>query len=425
MKRLLLQAPALFGRAYLQQLLNTQSAALVGIWQLNESAGRIAASRIDRSLDDVDLLANGGFETAGAGGADVFAYTQESAGDGAIADETSLVNGGSHACKLTAGASANTYIRPFDIMGSFINVRPGDACTLSFWTRGDGTNQGRYSVYDFSNSAWIRSTVNTGVAGTTYTEVTYEFTAPAGCYGIYINLLCSTVNTGVCYFDDVTLTVSNLRADCIYQPSGITYGQTGIIPGIPCIAVNGSNSGILMGNKAYHYYTNPNQGAVIAWGKVDGSGRWTDASTYRYLWHPKSRQDGTVYMCVGKTTTNHQLTWRRRVAVAVYEQTHTFSPSGTLDWFCMGMVWDVLSSPQRIATFLYTHADRTWQKLSDEEPSSGNEEWDKDTYSLDNTNCVLMGGTTTDQEWIGSGSVVAEWAGATLSDAEIKKAMTP
>ena len=142
------------------------------------------------------LLLNGGFETAGGGGADVFANWTENAGSGAIADEGTLVNSGSHAAKLTQGASLDAYIEQTK------TVVAGDTEELRFYTRGDGTNAGRYSIYDVTNSADIVAIITTGVSGTTYTQVVNGFTVPAGCTQIKIRLDAPGVDTGIAYFDD-------------------------------------------------------------------------------------------------------------------------------------------------------------------------------------------------------------------------------
>jgi hypothetical protein len=146
-----------------------------------------------------NLILNPGFETAGAGGADVFGTWTETAGDGAIADETTLVHGGAHACKLTGGATPPYYPQVYHT----ITVVPGQTYQLTFWTRGDGTNAGRYLVYDTNNVVSITGTLTTGVAGTTYTLVSKTFTAPAGCVSARVILVCPAVNGGIAYFDDV------------------------------------------------------------------------------------------------------------------------------------------------------------------------------------------------------------------------------
>jgi len=214
--------------AYLDRLANLFGQAGV-VWPVNDKAGRTAYEWMRRSVS-LELLDDGDFETAGAGGADVFASWAETAGTGAIEDEGTLVHGGDHAAKLTAGSSANTLIKasPLPTNDGNIPIRPGTSCALTFWTRGDGTNAGRYQVYDVTNGAFIRTTVTTSITGTTYTLVTYTFTVPDGCYAVNINLVCPSANGGIAYFDDVSLIASDYPMDGVYQPSGITYGVAGI-----------------------------------------------------------------------------------------------------------------------------------------------------------------------------------------------------
>ncbi len=145
------------------------------------------------------LLTNGGFKTAGAGGADVFGSWTEIASDGAIAATTTpgQYRTGT-ACRITAGAGASTYV-----VQTVFNVVAGQTYTVSFWARGDGTNAGRYRLWDNSNNVNIVATTATGVTGTTYTRVTSTFVAPAGCSQINLYLYCPSTNGGVAYFDDV------------------------------------------------------------------------------------------------------------------------------------------------------------------------------------------------------------------------------
>ena len=146
-----------------------------------------------------ELLSNPGFETAGAGGADVFANWVETAGDGTISDETTLVHSGSHACKQERGTTV------IDILQQLAGIVPGQSYHFTFWTRGDGTNAGRYAVYDVTHATGIIAVTSTGVSGTTYTKVSVDFTAPAGCVEIQLLLYTSAVNSSIAYFDDVSL----------------------------------------------------------------------------------------------------------------------------------------------------------------------------------------------------------------------------
>jgi len=146
-----------------------------------------------------ELLTNGEFETAGAGGADVFGTWVDTASDGAIAAETTFVHGGSKAAKLTAGATKDTNV------AQTTTVVANTLYRLSFYTRGDGTNTGRYSVYDVSNSADIITVTSTGVTGSTYVRVDITFTTPASCTSVRIKLWCPNTKNGIAYFDDVSL----------------------------------------------------------------------------------------------------------------------------------------------------------------------------------------------------------------------------
>lgn len=123
---------------------------------------------------------------------------------GTYAIETASVHGGAKAAKIT-----------YTVGGSYIYqdffIKAGAVCTLKFWTRGDGTNQGQYQVYRAnSTAADIVAKKTTGVTSTTWTEVTETFTAPAGCYQVRV-YFHQPVAAGDAYFDDVTLTYAGLQ----------------------------------------------------------------------------------------------------------------------------------------------------------------------------------------------------------------------
>jgi len=163
-----------------------------------------------------ELLLNPGFEIAGGGGADIWANWTENAGDGALADVGAPVHGGAHACQSTAGPSANTYVV------QTIGVTAGRLYYLSFWTRGDGTNDGRYRVRDATGAADIIPITNTGVTGAAYAEVTAYFLAPAGCANVELYLYCSSVNTAIVYFDDASIRAAD--ADFAIETTIVLHG---------------------------------------------------------------------------------------------------------------------------------------------------------------------------------------------------------
>ena len=150
--------------------------------------------RIDvYSATNPSILLNGGFETAGAM-PPTFLNWVDVLGDGAIANEGVIVHEGADAAKLTAGLTSNTAV-----VGT-ITVVTGKRYRLRFWTRGDGTYDGRYQLWDNDNAGSI-FTALTGVAGATYLAVVKEFTVPAGCTSIDLYFKCPTTNGGIAYFD--------------------------------------------------------------------------------------------------------------------------------------------------------------------------------------------------------------------------------
>lgn len=140
------------------------------------------------------LVLNPGFETAGGGGADVFANWTEAAGTGTITQSTTALEG-TYACSLLAGASVDTYV------DQTITVTASTDYEWLFYTRGDGTYGGRYSVYDVSNSAYITTLTATGITAAVWAGVYHRFTTPSGCVSIRLRLQCPSTSTGTAYFD--------------------------------------------------------------------------------------------------------------------------------------------------------------------------------------------------------------------------------
>jgi hypothetical protein len=140
----------------------------IGTAHLTAAANKL----IQPAVYGSELIQNTGFET-GAGNP-VFGSWPQSIGDGAIAVEGTLVHSGSQAAKLTSGPTANTFIN------QYFTVTPGSTYQFTFWTRGDGTNTGRYQIYDGTHGASIIVATSTGISGTAYQLVTGTFTAPVG-----------------------------------------------------------------------------------------------------------------------------------------------------------------------------------------------------------------------------------------------------
>jgi lysophospholipase L1-like esterase len=152
-----------------------------------------------------NLLSNYDFE-AGAG--DTFTNWSKSVGTGGtIEQETTLVNGGARAIKLTQGSAGSVYLYQVK------TLIPERKYRLTAYGRGNGS----------VNSAKIRFTENGGayratslaLAGSAggYGSASVEWTVPADCAGggsVMIQLVLSTAIQGEsCYFDDARLEFVN------------------------------------------------------------------------------------------------------------------------------------------------------------------------------------------------------------------------
>jgi len=141
-------------------------------------------------------LSNPGFETGGGGGADIWANWTENEGDGELANENVLVHGGADACKMTAGEAHDSYVY------QDLTLVSNQIYYFYIYARGDGTNQGRYAIYDQDNSAFIVEVTATGVTEAAYALISATFTVPSGCTTVRVILYCSTIENGICYWDD-------------------------------------------------------------------------------------------------------------------------------------------------------------------------------------------------------------------------------
>ena len=76
-----------------------------------------------------ELIANGNFEIAGGGGADIWASWTETVGDGTLTNVTADHKEGANCCGQTAGATFNTLIY------QNVTVVAGQAYRLTFWSK--------------------------------------------------------------------------------------------------------------------------------------------------------------------------------------------------------------------------------------------------------------------------------------------------
>lgn len=160
-------------------------------------------------------LSNNSFETAGGGGADIWADWDENAGDGALADDTVIYFWGSHACKITSGASFNTYV------SQTMSVTGGLRYQVVLYTYGDGTNVGRIGLYDNTNSEWIMPLRPTGFSIAAWRGGTiYDVFIPKDCSSVTMYLYGPPVNGGICWFDYIWLQEQEWSYSCTRNLDG-------------------------------------------------------------------------------------------------------------------------------------------------------------------------------------------------------------
>jgi hypothetical protein len=120
-------------------------------------------------------------------------------GDGVVEGTPTDQHDGLYAVKTTSGPTSNSKI------SQVCAATPGVIYQFSLWSRGDGTYDGRYAIYDVTHSSYIIAATPTGTTGTTYAQLLTTFVTPAGCTDVQVELWCPTTNTGYAIFDDVHL----------------------------------------------------------------------------------------------------------------------------------------------------------------------------------------------------------------------------
>jgi hypothetical protein len=308
-------------KSYTEKLLRTFGSSLIGYWPQDELSGTVAYDRSGNGRNGAytgvsfvgraNQVANGGFETAGAGGADVFGSWTETASDGAIAAETTLVHGGAKAAKLTAGAGKNAR------MYQYATVVPGKSYQVSLWMAGDGTNQARFYVMDVTHS-WDWLNEATGPAAAAYAQSTIDFTAPAGCYVVALQAQCPNAVGGIGYFDDIALMGVDLTANGIGNGSDAPYYD----------GVNDScniYSAGLVGA-----FSGP-AGTMLAWAQT---GAWTD-STQRCVFALAS-DTSNIYQMFKSATANRV---GAQLSAGGVGETNSYPASLGTAWFQFALTW--------------------------------------------------------------------------------------
>lgn len=116
----------------------------------------------------------------------------------ATATAQSLLN----AVKITTGATTGAGGAR---LTRSITVVPGVTYRLRFWSRGNGVTGAVWRLRDVTNGADIRALATTGITGTTYQEVIYDFVAPALCVSVSIQFFGANVDGSAGFYDNTSL----------------------------------------------------------------------------------------------------------------------------------------------------------------------------------------------------------------------------
>ncbi len=172
-----------------------------------------------------ELLSNEGFETAGGGDPDFWASWTEVVSDGTLANDQANEHGGDDCALVTAGSTKDTHVY------QDVTVVAGKVYRFLVWTYGDGTNSGRYHLYDTDNAADIEALATLGKTAAAWAEADVAFIAPAGCTTVRVYLYCADLDTAAVYFDDVSVKEVNageLSLDDDVLTRSTTYSKWGL-----------------------------------------------------------------------------------------------------------------------------------------------------------------------------------------------------
>jgi len=187
----------------------TWSAQLRG-W--NYDPAKLAVGRSLLCLRRYENLASGGAELITNGGFETYTGTRDDGASDTFTGWTAalIADGLGNKCEATATAQAGSAAVKFSrALGApyiyqTITVTPGKLYRLHFWTRGDGTRSGQYKVRNHTAGADIIAQTSTDVTGTTYTERSVIFAAPAGCVSVGVYVYAPST-AGTAYFDGVSV----------------------------------------------------------------------------------------------------------------------------------------------------------------------------------------------------------------------------
>lgn len=165
---------------------------------------------------------NGGFETAGAGGADVFAqWSEYTTGASTVVRDTTIFYGGVASCKLTSDGAGNG--SEVDSVGN-MGIINGSTYRFSFMARGDGH---KFWIYLWNGTSAQNVAINVTPTAN-WTRYSYDITVTNGNGSYGYNILCmaqySSIVSKSIWFDDVSVTALPLASDGKGHAEGVAGG---------------------------------------------------------------------------------------------------------------------------------------------------------------------------------------------------------
>lgn len=171
---------------------STVTSSLVLALRLDETTGNIGDNLVD----------NGDFEVYTVSPGVPPSWVDNASGTATFEKETTLVNSGSSAVKMTMGGGNTNGMRTNNLP-----VVAGRSYYVEAWARtsGAGTSRARILLRNVTDAVSMQ-TVNGTLLSTTYEKLSLTFIAAAGkAYRIHLNQNSSGTNGDIVYFDDVTV----------------------------------------------------------------------------------------------------------------------------------------------------------------------------------------------------------------------------
>ena len=169
----------------------------------------------------------------------------------------------------------------------------------------------------------------------------------------------------------------------------------------------GNGTYLLLGTAAFASWFDPDEGFMLAFGRINTTADWADGSAYRYTVHPKSASDNTKYIVLGRKNEASKWAWRRRDSVNIKEW--ELASADSLTWHSQALSYSVTADITRA----YFDGVQTGEDLAADAMTKSD---------FNDANSVLGAGNPTQQGWVGdcSNVIIANTAaGSQVTDANV------